>query len=304
MKSISILIPVYNNLKFTKKCIKELNELISTSTSGRCAYHIVVIDDGSSDGTSDWIKVNHPDISLLKGDGNLWWSGGINMGAEYSLNILNADFLLLWNNDIIPAPDYFTQLDNLIIAIDDETLAGSKIFYYDQLKKNIIWSFGGIFNPKTGKRYMLGYDQEDSDEFAHPATVDWLTGMGTLVPANIVRKIGLWDDVIFPQYHGDSDFTYRAKSGGYKVIAFPQLVLWNDTSVSGIKHGGTIKGFIRTLTDRRSNSNFLDNYKFYKRHSVSILAYYPLFLFYFRFFGSFCKWNILGLFGIKKAGRF
>ena len=78
-------------------------------------------------GTGEWINQNHPEITLLKGDGNLWWSGGVNMGAKYVLERKDTDYLLLWNNDILPESVYFTQLDDLIHEFSDDMIVGSKI---------------------------------------------------------------------------------------------------------------------------------------------------------------------------------
>lgn len=298
MKKVAILIPVYNNLDFTKKCIKTLDRLISDINFVHCDFLIVVVDDGSTDGTEEWLTDHHPEITILKGDGNLWWSGGVNLGARYAVSEIDADFLLLWNNDVIPASDYFIELDKLVDYLPGNVIAGSKIFYSG---KDIIWSFGGIFNPRSGMKYMLGSNLPDSDEFKKPRKVDWLPGMGTLVPVDVIRKIGFWDEKVFPQYHGDSDFTFRARTAGYEIIVYPQLVLWNDKSSSGLSHGGTLKGLYLTLKDIKSGSQLSKNLLFYKKHSTSILAYRVLVVYYFRLFGGFFKWKLLSLFGISKG---
>ncbi|MEN8229369.1 MAG: glycosyltransferase family 2 protein [Bacteroidota bacterium] len=300
MKTIAILIPVFNHIAFTRKCIQKLDQLLAHRSFNNCNYRVIVIDDGSTDGTSEWLNERHPEVVVLQGNGELWWSGGINMGAEYAISELGVDYLLLWNNDIEPASDYFSQIDELLKSLGDQTIAGSKILYDDQDQKNVIWSFGGFFNPKNGSKSMLAYNKPDSPEYDRPIEVDWLAGMGTLVPVNIVQEIGWWDADTFPQYHGDSDFTFRAKTAGYRICSFPQLKLWNDKTSSGLKHGGTLKGLSRALTDRRSNSNLKDNFRFYKRHSSSVLAYRALIAYYIIYFGGFCKWKLLSLFGVKK----
>ena len=297
MKKVAILIPVFNNLDFTKKCIKTLDKLISDTSFNNCDFLIVVVDDGSTDGTEEWLTDHHPEVTVLKGDGNLWWSGGVNLGASYAVSETDADFLLLWNNDIIPASNYFIELDQLVDNLTDNIIAGSIIFYFGT---DIIWSFGGIFNPKSGMKYLLGSNLPDSDEFKKPRKVDWLPGMGTLVPVDVIRKIGYWDEKVFPQYHGDSDFTFRARTAGYDIIVYPELKLWNDKTNSGINHEGTFKGLYLTMTDIRSKSQLRKNFHFYKRHSTSILAYRVLVVDYFRLFGGFFKWKLLTLFGISK----
>jgi GT2 family glycosyltransferase len=133
--------------------------------------------------------------------------------------------------------------------------------------------------------------------------VDWLTGMGTIIPKKVIETIGYWDRTNFPQYHGDSDFTYRAKKNGFKVIVHPELILINDVKNSGIEHKGSFKRLLQLMTDLRSKSNFNKNWKFYSIHATSPLAYSPLLLSYFKILGGFFKWKILQFFGINKQKR-
>lgn len=261
-------------------------------------YSIIVIDDGSKDGSSEWIKATFPDVIVLQGDGNLWWSGGINMGAAFALAQGDFEYVMLWNNDIIPADDYFTALDALIPQISEHAIIGSKI--YSMGEDNIVWSFGGQFNPRSGKIYMLGYEEVDSNKYSSPARADWLPGMGTLVPLKVIHKIGYWDALNFPQYHGDSDFTYRAKLAGFELWVYPQLRIWNNRENTGLKHQGSFRTLMQLFTDTKSNFNWKMHMCFYKKYSKGFLAYIPLFHVYARLVGGFFKWKILVFFGVSR----
>jgi GT2 family glycosyltransferase len=301
MKRIALVMPVFNNLEFTKKCITTLEPKITHKDLKFCEFSMVVIDDGSTDGTGHWLRENHPQVTVLEGDGNLWWSGGVNMGAEYALREMKSDFILLWNNDVIPSDEYFREMDRLVGEMPDNVVAGSKIF--ESGEKRRIWACGGVFNSRTGAIYMIGTGKPDSDEFRKPISVDWLPGMGTLIPAKVIEKIGYWDAESFPQYHGDSDFTYRAKKAEFDLVVYPELVLSNDKTTSGLKHEGTLKGLYLALTSIRSNTRIKTSFRFYQKHATSVLAYRTLFKSYFRMFGGFVKWKVASLFGIKKRGN-
>jgi GT2 family glycosyltransferase len=205
---IGILIPVHNGLDFTTKCLKGLYERIAEKTFLQAEFHIIVIDDGSNDGTSEWIKSNYPQTIVLEGDGNLWWSGGINEGTRFAVEEINCNYLLWWNNDITPSHDYFKNLEDILVN-DSPEVAGSKIYYAHD--PQMIWSMGGIFDSGNGKKFMTGMNQKDSEEYITVHKADWLPGMGTILHRSVIDKIGLLDAKNFPQYHGDSDFTLRAK---------------------------------------------------------------------------------------------
>lgn len=296
---VAIIIPVFNNLDFTKKCLQSLNSLQFIINDKEIVYEAVVIDDGSTDGTEQWVKHNFPTVHLVKGDGNLWWSGSATKGTEYALNDIGCDFILLWNNDIIPAPNYFEEVAKLVANYPQRTVLGSKIS--DTSTPPKVWSMGGVYNTKNGKKFMYGLDLRVPDMPNGYLSVDWLTGMGTVIPKEVFTEIGYWNYKDFPQYHGDSDFTFRAKRAGYELKVYPQLEIFNDTSNSGMLHDGTFKGLRNSLKSVRSKYNWEKDVKFYKMYANSIFGFWHLYLKYFKYIGGFLKWKLLTSLGIKKG---
>ena len=296
MFKIAILIPVYNGLSFTEKCLNSLTEILHDDKLHQ--FDVIIIDDGSSDGTEDWIKNNFSEIIVLKGDGNLWWSGGINKGAKYAFEEQHFDYVLLWNNDIQVNKFYFYELVNILKKSDFNTILGSKII---NTETGNIWSMGGIFNSRTGEKYMIGQGKKESSEYDKIYEPDWLTGMGTVVPKSIVEKIGYWDQKNFPQYLGDCEFTYRAKLHGFKLKVYPNLIIENDVSNTGLKHNDNFKLFIKTLFDRKSSLNIKDNFRFYKLYASSYRAYFSFINRNLKVIGGFFKWKILHLFGFSRS---
>jgi GT2 family glycosyltransferase len=298
-KIISIIIPVFNNIEYTKHCLSNLKNNIIQNESITNRYHIVVVDDGSKDGTGEYITENYPEIHLITGNGNLWWSGGINKGIKYSLQNINSDYVLWWNNDIRADKDY---LVNLVEIIDKENnfsiLIGSKVFI---LNKNLIWGMGGFFDANTGVKHMCAELKPDDPSLNNPISVDWFPGMGTTIHKSVFEKIGYLDEKSFPQYHGDSDFTFRAKKNGFELIAFPQLIIYNDTRNTGMLHGGSIRNLLKSMTTIKSNYNISRDIKFYRKHATSNRAYIQLVIKYFRYVGGFIKWKVFNFFNLKKS---
>ena len=299
MIKIAIVFPVFNGLSYTKTCLASLKELTGKTDPLTARFEIVVTDDGSTDGTSEWIETHFPEVHIRKGDGGLWWSGGINRAIQYAIDELQADYTLWWNNDVKASGDFFSNLINLLKNQNSPKVFGSKVKLAQD--PDIIWSMGGIFDPVTGFKAMIGSTHPDGKEYQKPVECDWLTGMGTVVPREVYKKIGLVDEKHFPQYHGDSDFTFRAKKAGFTVEARPELVIFNDTTQTGLKHDESFRRLYKTLTSIKSNYNIKKDIRFYNRHTTSIRAYGILAMRYGAYIGGFFKWKLLGLFGKKRA---
>jgi len=298
MQKLAILIPVFNAKAYTEKCLENLFELIEKSIFPAEYIEIIVIDDGSTDGTEAFVKGNFPKVIVLKGNGNLWWSGAVNMGAEFAISQRSVDYILLWNNDVTASADFFDAVFHKIQEGKTNIVYGAKVYTSEERK--VVWSMGGTFNHRNGDFTMIGYNQPDSVVFEREYSCNWLPGMGTLIHKSVVEKIGYWDNINFPQYHGDSDYTYRAFMNGFKIIALPDLVVWNDTTHTGLRHKGSFKNLIASLSDVKSLYNVKVNLIFFKKYAKGVFAYNYLFRMYLYYFGGFLKWKFLEKIGIEK----
>lgn len=260
MMKIAIVIPVYNRIEITKTGLKKLSHALAYSRNDN-RYKIIVVDDGSTDGTSAWILENFKDIVLLKGDGNLWWSGAVNKGASYALDVLESDYVLLWNDDTSPAPDYFVSLNKHLKYIDQDTILGSHVL--DELSKRT-WFKGAYYSKAIG--YVKHIKGEKSRR-----EINCLTGMGTLVPAKVILDQNYWDATYFPQYYGDLDFTLRSYNKRIKLEVKPDLILYNNTKYSSFNQDRRLKDYMKSLTKIQSRYNIRIEALFHKRHSRSFI---------------------------------
>ena len=295
---VAILIPIFNGLDFTRKALKQIFLQINELKNCSVGFQVIVIDDGSTDGSGEWIKQNFPEVQIAKGDGNLWWSGSINVGAKMAFKDPDISHVLWWNNDIIPEKDYFYNLVEILESLEANVILGSKIYVAENPEE--VWAMGGVFNPVKGTKDMLAFHVKDSSEHQSVVGVHWLPGMGTLVPKQAFDKIGYLDDVNFPQYHGDSDYTYRAFKSGFQIKVYPNLKIYNNTGNTGMKYPETYKQLKESMKSLKSNYNINKDIKFYKIHSESPLAYKVLFKKYFEYTGGFVKWKMLGMIGMKR----
>ena len=289
-KAIAIIIPVHNSLVYTKKCLTRLKALTPQAASEAWRFEVVVVDDGSEDGTADWIRKNHPAVHLCFGDGSLWWSGGINKGMKYALHELQAHYILWWNNDINPADDYFDKLIALLQLGDLKTVYGSKIFKSEAT--DVIWSFGGFFHRRWGYSFSYGKDLPDGEKFSKPLEADWLPGMGSIFSREVIEAVGEVNAYDFPQYHADVDYTCRARKAGHKLIVEPQLQIWNDTRHTGRSHDGKLGRLLPALHDIKSPDHFRKEWLLYRNHAPTPLAFLVVIKKYVGYFLNFLKYKL------------
>lgn len=217
---VTLVTPVFNRKAHTETFLRSLKHQTYKNTT------TVIIDDGSSDGTGEMVRSQFPDVVLLEGDGNLWWSGGTNLGVEYALKH-KSDYVLTINDDVEVAPDYIESL----VAVGrahPKGLVGSKVCYRDNRSR--VWFFGAIFGSNGDMQHVTGTDKE----FTKPAQSQWLTGMGVLIPTRAFADAGLYDDENFPQYFGDAEYSLRAHKAGYELWVSPESRVYADVDASWV----------------------------------------------------------------------
>ena len=121
---VSIVTPIHNGIEHT------VDYLDSLSRISYPHYEVVIVDDGSTDGSAERISASFPQVRIVSGDGNLWWAGGTNAGIRDAL-ARGTDFILTMNNDVEVAPDL---LDVLLGCAADHpgAIIGGKIYVEDR----------------------------------------------------------------------------------------------------------------------------------------------------------------------------
>ncbi|MDR3694923.1 glycosyltransferase family 2 protein [Mucilaginibacter sp.] len=278
MLKITIVIPVYNRKNITIAGLNNLGDALNYYRQNgfkSLDVNIVVANDGSTDGTGEWIRANRPDVYIVEGTGNLWWSGSVNAGMRYAIDELGASHILLWNDDIICAKDYFFELEKVVTANPQylQSILVSKVFWLNGNGR--LFNFGAYYNKANGKKVLIGLNEQDT--FNQVIRVDWSGGMGTVIPVEIIGRIGYLDEVNLPQYHGDIDFFLRAKEQGYATYAIPWLKVYNNAATTGVVKAKKIKDFKILFKSNRSLYNFKQNCYFNERHSNTLVSWLLLF---------------------------
>ncbi|MDC0273062.1 glycosyltransferase, partial [bacterium] len=214
---IGVAIPCYNNLEVLKETIPLIY---------RDSYFIVVFDDNSTDGTDHWLKTKYPKINVLQGNGFNWWGGSITKAIDLCLKN-DCDYILSLNADVCITPEV---LERLIESSKKHSSAIVASLVVNILEPNkVVWAgslFGKINNalPIYTSRYIKKAGVDLKKVGSNIYDVDEVHGRGVVFPKEVFKKIGNYDYRNFPHYGADTDFSFRAKSLGIRLIVDPKCV--------------------------------------------------------------------------------
>jgi GT2 family glycosyltransferase len=213
-----IVVLNWNGWRDTVECVESCRKL------EYAPRRILVVDNGSTDGSEERLRNAWPDVDFVQTGANLGYAGGNNAGIRHAL-ARGAAAVWLLNNDARVAPDCLTHMVAALDADARTGVVGSKVYYLD--RPRVIASAGGSIDLRAGGATRhLGKDTPDRGAFDAPATVDYVPGCSMLVRAEAFATVGLLDESYF-LYFEDADFCLRARAAGFTVRYEPRAVVWH-----------------------------------------------------------------------------
>jgi N-acetylglucosaminyl-diphospho-decaprenol L-rhamnosyltransferase len=253
---IYIVVPVFNRKFYTKGFLQCMRRQTFRN------FETIVVDDGSTDGTAELIGEEFREVKLLRGDGNLWWTGAVNMGIRYAmLQALAIDAILIINDDLEVDSDYLEKLYGLWKSMPQALIGSVSV---DIKNPEMVYEGGYILNWWTAKLTVLNRGENLSKfEKDYQVDVSFLTGRGTLIPIQVFHKIGLYDDRHFQQC-GDTELTVRAKKAGYRLVVSYSVVVKSHHKASSnvnVSTNYSMKDLTRYLFNIKSDCRL--KYRFF-----------------------------------------
>jgi GT2 family glycosyltransferase len=250
---ISIVIPVFNRKEYTRECLQSLNK----QTDQR--FKVVIVDDGSTDGTEAMLREEFPEVEVLKGSGNLFWTAGVNMGIRHALK-QGAELIMTMNNDVITDEHLIEKMyywhaqkpTALLGALELDANTQQPIFGGERLN----WLLNTI-------EEVLPTLSKDEQKGLHAVT--HLPGRGLLIPRAVIEKIGIFDQDRFPHYIADYDYTHTARRAGFELYVNYDAKLLTYPEESGerqIRSTKNFKNYYKHLFDLKGGGNLRDFTRF------------------------------------------
>jgi len=223
---IYALIPVFNRVDMTRRIVDHLRAQQGVSV------RIVVIDDGSTDGTAEYLAAQR-DVITIRGDGTLWWAGAIDSALRQIIpHASDDDYVLLLNNDTMFGPDFVTTL--VRVSRENEAAVVGSILRNEAPPHELL-SIG----PRMNVQEMHVWDllnelpPEEHRVLKKVYEVDALSGRGTLYPIPVLRRTGFLYPKLLPHYHADYELAARARRKGYRTLVSSEAAVYtaNDFGV-------------------------------------------------------------------------
>jgi len=213
-KLVSIIIVNFNKKELLKQCLDSIKN--STTYPN---YEVIVVDNGSSDGSQEMVEKNYRWVKLVKNKENLGFAKANNIGIREA----RGDYIFLLNNDtVIIQRDWLEKM--IAVAESDPKIGivGCKLVG----PGGTIQHVGGWYNVRGTGHYTKDIDRT--------VEVDYVTGAAMLIKREVIEKIGLLDEGYSPLYYEDTDLCARCKRAGYRIVCTPKTVI--------IHHGSSTAG--------------------------------------------------------------
>ncbi len=243
--SVSVVIPNWNGCKFLEICLSSLRGQSFED------FEVVLVDNGSTDGSRDFVARNFLEVRVIPLEENKGFSAAANAGIEAS----DSKYVALLNNDTEVDPGWLEALVRAADAHPEAGLFASKLVDFHD--RRFLDGAGDALR-LSGLPYRLGHGEVDRGQFDAPSSVFGACAAAALYRRDMLQEIGLFDED-FVSYCEDGDLSFRAQLAGYQCLYVPDAVVYHMGSAST---GGKRSATSTHLGTRNSLSLMVKNLPF------------------------------------------
>ena len=225
MSTLAVVVLNWNGLADTRAL---LPTLAACRVPAGWRVQVVVVDNGSSDGSPQALAAEFPEIELLALPDNRRFAGGNNHGIRHAL-ATGADAVMLLNNDTRVDPGL---VERLLLALEQDpgAAAAAPLIYFGAPSQRI-WYAGGVVRLALGWVAHRGLRALDLGQYRAVESTGYLTGCCLLARRAAWERVGLLDERYFI-YAEDADWSLRARAQGERLLFVPSARLWHAVSAA------------------------------------------------------------------------
>jgi GT2 family glycosyltransferase len=215
---VCVVVLNWNAKDILRECVESLTR------SEYSLSMIIVVDNGSIDGSQQMIKTYFPEVVLVENGENLGVPDGKNRGIIRALEE-DIDFIYTLDNDLIVQPQTIKELVSFLEGNPDVGCVGSIIYYYD--RPDFIFSAGHYVDWSQNLVRTRGANRRDIGQFTEVSTVDYVGAGAMLTRKSVFDSVGLLDAGFIGYGYDDADFGLRVNKAGYKVVCYSRSKVWH-----------------------------------------------------------------------------
>jgi GT2 family glycosyltransferase len=219
---VVVVVLNWNGREHTLRCLESLEAVEYEN------WEIIVVDNGSTDGSVEEIRKKYPDLVLIEVGTNLGFTGGNNVGIRWALKH-EAEFVLLLNNDTVVAPDFLSALVAAGESYPGAGVLGAKIYFWDTTR---VWYAGSRWRATwAGFEHVAQGTVDNGIDFEEIQDTAYVSGCAMFLRLSAVHRIGMLDPRFFLLFE-ETEWCSRARKAGYQCLMVPRARVWHRVSAS------------------------------------------------------------------------
>ena len=214
MKRVAVVVLNWNGWQDTIRCVASLQLMDYLDV------RLLLVDNGSTDGSVEYIRKVFPSVDLLQTGANLGFGGGCNVGIRHAIT-LGAEYVWLVNSDATVDPGALKALVKLADQCPSLGSVGSVVYEADQVNHIQLWGGGRV-------NLWLGTSRHCRVE----GPIDFVSGASVLLRCAALQNVGLFDEDRFFMYWEDTDLAFRLRNAGWRLAVATDSKIWHKQSSS------------------------------------------------------------------------
>ena len=220
-RSVNIIVLNWNQRDLSLKCISSLEK---TTYKNK---HIVFVDNGSNDGSSESVQRQHPGVEIVELENNLGYAGGNNFGFNSIRN--KSKYTIFLNNDTYVDSCFIEPLIDELESNSLSIQSVPKIFYAKEHDR--VWYAGGSISFILSQIRHIGIRSNNSEKYNKRLKVDYATGCCFCIRSDDFVKFGMFDEN-YKMYCEDVDLSLKIRKNGGQIVYIPNSKVWHHVSMS------------------------------------------------------------------------
>lgn len=238
---VSVIILNWNGREMLGDC---LASVLAQAFEG---FEVILVDNGSTDGSAEWVARLYPQVRVLRLAENLGFCGGNNAGVRFA----RGEYLVLLNNDTVVERDWLEPLYATIASDPRIAACDSKVLYFGA--RDTIWSAGASYTIAGTANFRAQGALEDALG-SEPEEVFSAVACSAIYRRPVWEEIGGLDETFFAGYE-DVDWSFRARLRGYRILNVPSSRVYHKVSAT---HGYNSPAYVRR-GQRNVTATFVKN---------------------------------------------